>query len=150
MASIDQLLARIELTNVQEIAEQALLMNKEYYLDLNTDQMWFGILKTGELITPPPMYPYPYSKITVEEKIRKGQPTDRITLKDTESFYRYMYLRLHSGGIIEIGSQVPYLQAIIDHYTDEIFGLFSESRELFITNAYQKTFVNLLKYSLNL
>ncbi len=150
MASIDQLLAKLDLVDVEEIAGQALLLNKDYYLDLNTDQMWFGILKTGGPIAPPPMYPYPYSKITVEEKVRKGQPTDRVTLRDTDNFYNHMYLKLHSGGLIEIGSDVPYMQDIVDFYSDLVFGLFSESRELFITNAYQKTFVNLLKYSLDL
>lgn len=149
MSSLDTIISRLEAVDVQEIAELAVLHNKKEYLDLNRDQLWFGITKTGDFIAAPPPYPYPYSKRTVREKELKGQPTDRVTLRDTQSMWDYMTLRI-VGNSIMINSDVPYMQEIYDQYTEDIFGLFWESREIFITKYYQTTFVNLLKHSLNL
>lgn len=51
-------------------------------LDLNRDeQLYQGVRADGSAITPP------YKPITVQIKQRLGQPTDRVTLRDTGDFY---------------------------------------------------------------
>jgi len=41
-----------------------------------------------------------YSPVTIEIKKRKGQPTDRITLKDTGEFYKSYFIVAYVGGFV--------------------------------------------------
>lgn len=68
---------------------------------LNTEQMYEGQLSTGAAILPH------YSANTVAIKKRKGQPYDRVTLKDTGDFYRGYHLQVISGELVE-DSNVQY------------------------------------------
>lgn len=149
MCTVNNLLQRLEAVNVSELADSAVRLTAPQYLKLNKDQMWFGILKTGDLIAPPPPYPYPYSKKTNDHKIKLGQPIDRVTLFDTGDFYNQMKLEVNKG-VINIFSTVPYAPDLEYRYSKDIFGLFSESRTIFVTQFYQQAFINLFKQATNL
>ena len=41
-----------------------------------------------------------YSPVTIAIKKRKGQPTDRITLKDTGEFYKSYFIVAYTGGFV--------------------------------------------------
>ena len=41
-----------------------------------------------------------YTPFTVSEKIKKGQPYDRITLKDTGDFYESYFINAFKGGFV--------------------------------------------------
>lgn len=43
---------------------------------------------------------YPYSDFTVNEKSIKGQPIDRVTLKDTGKFYDSIFVKVERNGFI--------------------------------------------------
>jgi hypothetical protein len=55
-------------------------------VDLNISQMLAGETSDGDKITPE------YSMLTVEIKKSKGQPSDRVTLKDEGDFQQGMFM----------------------------------------------------------
>ena len=81
-----------------------------------------------------------YSPVTIEIKRSKGQPVDRVTLKDTGDFYKSFQVVPYKGGFeikadpikddanlyVEwgediIGIQEDYKYIILDKYVEEIF-----------------------------
>ena len=52
--------------------------------ETNADQMFAGLRADDTEIGDE----YPYKPFTIQEKIRKQQPYDRVTLKDTGEFHR--------------------------------------------------------------
>lgn len=71
---------------------------KDLIIELNTIEQLYkkGIDSTGESIGD-------YQPFTIDEKIKKGQPYDRVTLKDTGRFYesfRVHFLNNYDGEIL--------------------------------------------------
>lgn len=64
----------------------------------------------------------PYAPRTIKNKIRKGQPTDRVTLKDTGDFYASLHVEFDEGGfrIVSNDNKAKYLLA---NYGDAILRL---------------------------
>lgn len=92
---------------------------------LNTEQMYEGRLSTGESITPP------YAASTVAIKRRKGQPTDRVTLRDTRRFHEAYRLQVIGSDLIE-DSDVSYSDYLTKKYTPQIWGLDDENHEIYV------------------
>lgn len=92
---------------------------------LNTEQMYEGQLSTGEAITPS------YSANTVKIKKKKGQPYDRVTLKDTGDFYRGYHLQVISGELVE-DSNVQYAPVLEKKYSPAIWGLNDANHEEYV------------------
>ena len=102
---------------------------KETIIDLNTvDQLYEkGIGSDG--IRLDEKRGAGYSQLTIYLKNRKGQPTDRITLKDTGDFYRSFRV-IVSEGLIEIRAKEPEGgMKLTEEFGAEIYGLTSESIE---------------------
>lgn len=74
--------------NVAEEAaiDSAMLFTEEILEMVQDDQLYQGIDANAQPITPP------YKPFTVQVKRIKGQPTNRVTLLDTEDFYKSMYI----------------------------------------------------------
>lgn len=86
-------------------------------LDMNTDEQLFkGIDAIGNQITPE------YSPFTVQIKRFKGQPTNRVTLKDTGDFYRSFYIE-YSNTDFEIKAKDEKTDKLGRKYGYQIFGL---------------------------
>lgn len=83
--------------------------------------MFAGIRATGADITPA------YAPYTVLIKDQKGQPSDRVTLKDTGQFYENIFVDVNSE-TFEIDSNDPKSEALQKKYGSRIFGLTPESR----------------------
>lgn len=64
----------------------------------------------------------PYRPSTIQRKLKKGQPVDRVTLRDTGKFYRSLFLVLDSGGFY-VDSNDPKAQKLLAKYKPEILGL---------------------------
>lgn len=47
----------------------------------------------------------PYKPSTIKKKHKKGQPTNRVTLKDTGSFYRSLHIEFDSDGFYVTSTQ---------------------------------------------
>ena len=64
----------------------------------------------------------PYSPRTIKNKIRKGQPTNRVTLRDTGDFHRSFRVAFEPGGF-RIEATDPKTAALIEKYGPTIFRL---------------------------
>ena len=77
-----------------------------------------GITGTGVKI----MSYAPYTKRTIAIKKKKGQPTTRVTLRDTGDFYKSMFVNFDSEGfyVTSMDYKTPEL---VEKYGEEIFRL---------------------------
>lgn len=127
--SITSLIARVE--KVQNSLEDFTLVstivreNEGEVLELNTDSQLFeqGVNSLGVSI-----HSYaPYAPKTVYLKQRKGQPYDRVTLRDTGNFHRSFFLQYQRDGF-SIYAKDQVTLDLVDKYGEAIFGLTQESK----------------------
>lgn len=73
----------------------------------------------------------PYAPRTIQNKIRKGQPTNRVTLKDTGKFYNSLHVDFDNDGfrIVSNDEKAKYLLA---KYGNAIFRLQNEDISRFL------------------
>lgn len=83
---------RIESLKVIELTGKSIRQTDDDLVDWQQEQMFQGKKSTGGAIKPF------YKPVTKRIKKAKGQPTDRVTLKDTGAFYDAM--------IVDVGAQV--------------------------------------------
>lgn len=102
--------------DIPRIAVDAIRRTADDMVEWQRDQLWSGKKSTGGWIRPP------YRPITKIIKRSKGQPTDRVTLKDKGDFYDEI--------VVDIGTQVWNLTSedyktplLVEKYTPQIFGL---------------------------
>lgn len=89
--------------------------------DFNRKQLFEGIRATGADIKPA------YAPLTILIKDQKGQPTDRVTLKDTGSFYEGIFVDVNSESF-DIDSHDEKSEALKAKYGERIFGLTTENK----------------------
>lgn len=104
---------------------------QNYIIELNTIEQLYnkGIDSQGKSLGS-------YSPFTVKEKIKKGQPTDRVTLKDTGEFYKSFQIDLSGDDIIIEADTIKIAwdgaQDLLDIYGDDILGLTNRSLDKLI------------------
>jgi hypothetical protein len=93
-------------------------VNDAFVLDLNRNEQLFtgGEDSQGQTITPP------YTPFTVFLKRQKGQPTDRVTLKDSGDFHASFEINYLPDGF-ELYATDQKTRKLISKYGAEIFGL---------------------------
>lgn len=115
--------------NLRAILRNVLKEEESDILDLQKEQMSAGLADKGDEIQPG------YTKKTREIKQKKGQPSDRVTLKDTGAFYRDQYVK-YSVEHFEITTRNRKRLKLIDKYHGnrggDIFGLSEESRMILV------------------
>jgi hypothetical protein len=94
---------------------------------LNVEQMFAGMLSNDEQIEPP------YAESTIRRKRKKGQPYDRVTLRDTNEFHEAYRLQVINDYLVE-DSDVPYAEYLEKRYTPQIWGLNDENQEEYVDN----------------
>jgi len=73
-----------------------------------------------------------YADSTISIKLKKGQPTDIVTLKDTGDFYGSIEVRATSNQLI-ISASVEYAKYLTGKYGQDILGIQNmEMKEFFI------------------
>ncbi len=96
-------------------------------VDLNTeDQLFRGTDATGKTLS---SIGGAYSFRTVEEKRRKGQPFDRVTLKDTGDFYKSFNVDIQPKFIQIVADFFKENQDLRERWGDNLAGLDDKSRE---------------------
>ena len=76
-----------------------------------------------------------YAFSTKVAKRRKGQPTDRVTLKDTGKLYNNIEIQAQTTQAI-ISANVEYFKYLVNHYSgNQILGIQPKAMEVFV-NAY--------------
>lgn len=129
-----------------EMAKKIVRDNDNILIDMNAqDQLYAkGVNRLGVRIDE---Y-QPYRPLTIQVKIEKRQPYDRVTLKDTGEFYDSFY--------VETAEDRFYIKAsdektnwLIKKYGAEIFGLTNDSLAEFINDYVNDEAYNRVKEILN-
>lgn len=104
--------------SLPEVVLESVKDNEAEILDLNIDSQLFqkGIDSEGQAITPG------YAPLTISIKRAKGQPTDRVTLRDTGDFHRSFQISYGSDAF-DFFATDPKSQKLEQKYGSEIFGL---------------------------
>ena len=128
LTAIDKKIAAVTLIskNGDELAAQIIIENDHVIIDMNTDDQLFekGIDSKGRRLADSD----PYSPFTVGIKKLKGQPTNRVTLKDTGDFHASFKAK-KNGSTVTIGADDSKTRDLVDRYGKEIFGLIEENEE---------------------
>lgn len=115
-AIADLLFGPILRVDIEAVVARATNQHEGDIVSANQEQLQQGQLATGRPVTPF------YKPSTVKQKKKKGQPADKVTLKDKNTFYQGFYAKA-SGRTIEQGSTAPQTPYLLNRYTDSIFGL---------------------------
>lgn len=104
--------------------EKIILENETFIVNMNSEDQLFekGINSLGISIDD---YA-PYSDYTIEIKRMKGQPTNRVTLRDEGDFENSFFLEVNKEQF-EIKASDAKTQKLIRHYGSEILGLTTEN-----------------------
>ena len=126
MDKLDSMIARLKSFNTQldSSVEKVVRQNEELILEYNSeDQLLEQGIDTSntKIASFAPYHPY-----TVSVKRIKGQPTNKVTLRDTGEFHESFYINYLIGGF-EIKSNDEKAQILEDKYGEEIFGLSEEN-----------------------
>lgn len=112
---------RVE-TNLTDIVYASMEANEDSVTEYNRRQLnEEGIDMFGAAITPA------YTFATVAIKKQKGQEANHVTLRDTGSLQRGLFLK-RNGDNFDIESRDSKFADIVKKYGDEVFGLTSESK----------------------
>lgn len=124
MGIIDDLKKRVMMFNdgltsgefIKDIVEE----NEAFIVELNSEEQLFekGITSTGVSIAD---YA-PYSEVTVEIKRQKGQPVNRVTLRDEGDFHASFAIKADNEQF-EIVANDWKVKDLTLYYGDEILGL---------------------------
>jgi len=118
MCTISQMIKRLDQFKAKDIAAQSMIDSKRDYILWQQEQLFAGKNKKGKPITPK------YTPFTKRIKNQKGQPTDRVTLKDTGHYYSAIFLVVIKGaGIYRTLSSDVKSQWLIAKYGENILGL---------------------------
>lgn len=133
MGKIDDLLKRVvkfndELTSGR-LVQKIIWDNEAYIIDMNAEEQLFeqGVNRLGVSI----MDYAPYSPVTIAIKEAKGQPTNRVTLRDEGDFQSSFYLEVGDKQF-EIKASDFKTEDLIKKYGRQILGLTDENIAILI------------------
>lgn len=117
---------------------------EEVILDMNRTQMYEkGIDRNGNAIQPP------YAPATIQYKRRKGQPTNRVTLRDTGDFHLSLYID-YSDEEFEIRADDFKTPFLTRKYGVAVIGLTDDNVKILSDEIYQPRLLELLKEKLGI
>lgn len=133
MGKIDDLLKRVvqfndELTSGR-LMQKIIWDNEAYIIDMNAEEQLFeqGVNRLGVSI----MDYAPYSPVTIAIKEAKGQPTNRVTLRDEGDFQSSFFLEVGDKQF-EIKASDFKTEDLIKKYGRQILGLTDENIAILI------------------
>lgn len=102
--------------NIDRYILDAVRINEDFIVELNRDKLFSGKDSNAKKIRPK------YAPSTIIQKRRKGQPSGRVTLRDTGDFYKDTYIEYGSDEF-EITSSNFKTEILKEKYGDGILGL---------------------------
>jgi hypothetical protein len=123
--------------NISELIEDAMSETQSEYINLQKEQMFAGIQSDGAQINRLGASYQGYAPSTIKAKQKKGQPTDRVTLKDKEDFYNGIFAETRSEGF-NVDSLDEKSAKLQTDYGLKIFGLNDEYRSQYAEILMQK------------
>ena len=114
--------------NVNKIVQETFEEYKTLIIDYNADEQMYklGQDSKGSIIRPS------YSPITISIKKKKGQPTDRVTLRDSGKFHKTLIVTPKEN-YVEISSDLEYAKYLFKRYGDDVLGIQEEILKEFVT-----------------
>lgn len=114
-------------------------------VEMNTE---YQLFKRGENALGVSMKTYaPYKPVTIQIKKDKGQPTDRVTLRDTQAFQKSFFI-FADNKAAWFKATDKKAQKLYDKY-GEIFGLTVENRNKVAWEYLYPILITELKFALN-
>lgn len=141
MDRITDLIASLEdyLTNINTYMEAATIAAADTIVDMNIGQLYdSGEDRNGNKIQPP------YAPVTVQIKRKKGQPTNRVTLRDTFEWQSSFFVQYLADGF-EIMASDWKTDRLKAKYGDSILGLQDEAVQYLLQNYYLPRLIEELK-----
>ena len=120
---VNLMLRPLRAVDIEDVVGAAIGEHHDDIEELNRGQLSAGQTTDGAEIKPF------YRPITVRIKKLKGQPSDRVTLKDEGHFYRGIRARSAGRADTVISSTDPKTKELVEKYTTRIFGLSVASKE---------------------
>jgi hypothetical protein len=132
MRTINSLLQSVQKVDLPFLLENSMIETAPDYVEIQREQMFSGIQSDGKEIERIGANYKGYAPRTIQEKRRKGQPTDRITLKDTGDFYFEIFADARAEGYV-VGSADSKSDDLQEAYGEKIFGLSDKPKASFIS-----------------
>lgn len=88
----------------------------------------------------------PYTARTIKNKIRKGQPATRVTLRDTGDFHKSMFVVFDNEGFYVTASDWK-TEKLIKKYGELIFRLTDKNFTRIVRSHVRKEFIRRLKHT---
>lgn len=117
--------------DIEQVIDNSLTATAPDYVELQREQMFSGIQSDGDEIQRIGVSYKGYAPKTIKIKEAKGQPTDRITLRDTQAFQDDIFSEPRQEGLI-VGSGDEKSAMLQRDYGNKIFGLASKSKAAYI------------------
>lgn len=143
MGSLIALSRAVKNIDLNKMLDDAIKQEENYIIGLNTRKQLFekGIDAMGQPLTPP------YAGFTKSIKRFKGQPVDRVTLKDTGDFYQGFFVDINKD-YFQISSHDRKTHDLEEKYGENLFGLTKDNISLLIIRIkpnMQKSIRSILK-----
>ena len=141
LAYLIQRLKSLE-SEIFDAARKTLEENKEIILDMNSEDQLFekGINREGVEIASFA----PYSPVTIQIKREKGQPTNRVTLRDEGDFHYSFFIEFTDDGF-EIKASDWKARNLVANYGETILGLTNENFRDLAVNYVAPEILKILK-----
>lgn len=107
-------------SSLNQIVKETFEKNGYVIKEIQTQkQLYQGEDSKGSFIRPA------YKPMTIRIKMKKGQPTDRVTLKDTGKFYNSIKV-IANETFVEVTTSIEYSKELFKKYGDNILGIQEE------------------------
>jgi len=144
MDRITDLIGKLEdyQNNINSYLESATMNAEDTIIEMNIGQLYnSGERRDGKKITPE------YAPETIAIKKKKGQPTNRVTLRDTFDWQASFWVQYYPDGF-EIKASDWKTERLTQKYGDEILGLQDEMVKYLCQNMYLPRLIEELKNKL--
>lgn len=147
-ASLKNLQARLRKFKsiLSEELEKTILENEEVIIQMITEQQLYEQGIEGRGIEIASYRPYAWS--TIKRKHKKGQPVDRVTLRDTGKFYKSLHVEFDPTGGFYIVSTDYKAKYLLKRYGTTIFRLTDSNLKILLDDYIRPSLLVKLKESL--
>lgn len=130
--TLHEMQRRLDRFEILQEVRETIEETAETIADFNRRQLFAGKRSTGTDIKPE------YAPLTVLIKDQKGQPTDRVTLKDTGEFYEEIAVDVNSE-TFELISTNEKTEDLKAKYGNRILGLSVDSKSEYVAYTFYPT-----------
>lgn len=126
-------------SNIEVIVKEICEKLEDIIVDMNTSQLRDEGINSNSV-----ELPTPYAPLTIEYKLAKGQPVDRITLYDEGDFQNAFYVR-YEPTQFSLWSTDGKTEQLVKEWGKYIFGLTKENLNILIEKDIKPTLLNELR-----